>query len=148
MVTPVSFNADVELEHHAGASRTYLGAHRSGITDDRPEAASLRELVSKALSARFFLVQRIPLPRSTLEDFNYLPKCFPMGISLFWAAHLEGLEKLVGQASPVELEWRKLIPEAIRPAAGRINLAAFDSLMLNANLHGSAWIRQFIFFFP
>ena len=71
-----------------------------------------------------------------------------MEITLFWAAQLKELERLVGQASPMEQEWRKIIPVATRPAAGRINLTAFYSLILNANLQGSAWIRQFIFGSP
>ena len=148
MVQLESYNDDVKLEHYTSASRTYLGEQRKGITDDHPNASTLRELVSEALSAKFFLAQKFPLPRSTSKSFTFLSQCFPKEISRFWTAQLADLQALVEQASRLEEEWRTLIPPATKPAAGHINLSAFYSLMRDAQLGGSSWIRRFIFRFP
>ena len=102
----------------------------------------------RKLPARFFLAQRIPHHRSTLKAFDFPPKCFHRGFPSSGRPSLRGPKKLAGQPSPVEQEWRKITPDAIRPAAGRLNLAAFYSPMINANLQGSDWIRQFVFGFP
>ena len=61
---------------------------------------------------------------------------------------LTDLKAIAEGAQSREAHWRSPIPYEIRPEAGRINIADFYSLMRNARLHGSSWIRQFIFGFP
>ena len=69
-----SYNDDVVLEHYTSATRKYLGVQRRGIIGDHPDASSTKELVLEALSAKFFLAQKIPLPRSTAKAFDFLSK--------------------------------------------------------------------------
>ena len=128
------YNGDLIVEHYASASRTYLGEQRRGLADDHPDAGTLDELVRKAITAPFFSAQKIPLPRATLNALNFLLKGYPSDITSFWSAQLTELTALAQQSRPTEELWRALIPNDIRPAAGRINAVALFCLMQGAGL--------------
>ena len=57
------------------------------------------------------------------------------------------LASLAHDALPFVEDWGKLTPHSIRPAAGKLRLAALSSLMYQYNLGGPIWLRQFIFGF-
>ena len=57
------------------------------------------------------------------------------------------MEKLVADTSSINREWGKLIPEDIRPAAGKLRLAALTRLMYQHNLGGPIWLQQFLLVF-
>ena len=73
--------------------------------DVHPDASSLYELIYEALSAKFFLAQKIPLPLTTLTSLNFLMNCCPQAVSHFWADQLTALDALVREAQPVERRW-------------------------------------------
>ena len=142
------YNDDLTIEHYDSASRIYLGEQRRGIIDDHPEASSLDELAKQAITDPFFLAQKIPLPRATLNALNFSLKGCHSEISSFWPTQLTELTNLAQKARPTEELWRTLIPDDIKPAAGRINAAALFCLMQGAGLKGPRWIRQLISGFP
>ena len=82
------------------------------------------------------------------EDLRPPPAHPPEAISLFGADHLAEVDSLVRDAQPAERRRRARILDDIRPSDGLINLSAFRSLMMAANLQCSAWVRRFIFGFP
>ena len=124
-----------------------MGAQRRGIIDDRPDATSIPGLVRDALRAPFFLAHAIPLPPSTMEDVDFLASTDLGLVDTFWSTQLSRLRTLITDATPVETRWRALIPTAIRPAAGKLRIASFLSLMLQCGLGGRRWCRQFIYGF-
>ena len=68
-------------------------------------------------------------------------------ISSFWEEQLSRLENLVKDSSETQQRWNNLIPVEIKPAAGKLQLPALMSLMLQNNLGGSRWLQQFLFGF-
>ena len=66
----------------------------------------------------------------------------------FWNAQLTKLDELIIAASPTQTEWGALIPTDIRPAAGKIKVAALFHLSQSCGLWGGAWARQLLFGFP
>ena len=57
-----SYNDGVVLEHYTSAARTYLGAQRRGVIGDRAGASWEKEPAMEALSAKFPMARKIPLP--------------------------------------------------------------------------------------
>ena len=140
-------NDDVTVPHFVSARRAYLGSQRRGIVDDHPGAKSTEGLVADALTAPFFLAQEIPLPDSVKNAVSFLSEAKHAQVETFWSDQLSRLALLVKEAEPINNQWNSLIPSEIAPAAGKIKLAAFLSLMLHCGLGGSRWCRQFIFGF-
>ena len=147
MKKPSSYNDDVRVPHFVSARRAYLGAQRKGIVDDHPNAKSIKGLVVEALRAPFVLDQAIPLPESTKKALNFLRFSRPEDVAEFLKLQLYMTSSLVEAATPHEKHRGKLIPSQIRPAAEKIELPAFLSLMLQLGLGGSRWRRQFIYGF-
>ena len=124
-----------------------MGAQRRGIADGRPEATSIPGLARDALRAPFFLAQAVPLPPSTLEAVDFLASTDLGLVGAFWPSQLSALRTLIEDSTPMEPRRRALIPNDIRPAGGKLHLAAFLSLTPQCGLGGRRWRRQFIYGF-
>ena len=77
MRVPSSYNDDVVAPHFASSRRAYLGPQRRGIADDRPNDASIPELLRDSVRAPFFLAQAVPLPSCAVRVVDFLAEVEP-----------------------------------------------------------------------
>ena len=78
---------------------------------------------------------------------EFIKNTGPGDILLFWKAQLRRLRKLAAAADPTQAAWGDLIPDFIRPAAGRLKTVKISHLMRQFGLGGQSWIKQFIYGF-
>ena len=74
--------------------------------------------------------------------------CDPTSISPFRGRQLNRLQTLVAASASTERIWEAGSPPDISPVGGKLKIAAFASLMYQANLGGSEWGTQFVYGFP
>ena len=143
-----SYNDDISIEHFQSAARHYAGKQRRGVVDEHLECLSMMEHIDKALSSPFFLSLSVPLPSSITDAALFLKDSPPELILSFWEAQLKRLDRLVADSSPIEEEWKALIPPETAPAAGKIHLPALMLLAIQCRTGGTSWLQQFLFGFP
>ena len=129
------------------AARTYADKQRAGLQEEHLDSSSIDEHIDAALSDPFFLSLDTPLPGSMKEALGFANQAHPAEILSFWEVQLTRMQQLVHDAIPIELKWGHLIPDELRPAAGKRSLAPLMSLMNQRNLGGSAWLFHFIYGF-
>ena len=129
------------------ARRSYLGTQGRGIADDHPGANSMSGVVADGLRAPFLPRPGVPLPESTKSAASFRAETEEASARAFWPVQLSRLSCLVADAAQLNSQWNYPIPIEMRPAAGKLKLAAFLSIMLHFGLGGSRWCRQFIFGF-
>ena len=71
----------------------------------------------------------------------------PNAIAPFFKQLIQ-LQSLVTASASTESAWNERIPPEIAPAAGKLKVAAFASLMRQAKLGGSELLKQFVYGFP
>ena len=106
--------------------------------------AMLGWLSSFLSSARRRSLLRHLFPESAISS----PKCDPSAISAFWGNRLLRIKTLVEASAATDQLWDDSIPPGFRPSDGKLKIAAFASLMYQANLGGSRWVDQFAYGFP
>ena len=141
------YNDDVDLQHFSSASRSYADKQRKGLQEEHLDSLDMADHLDQALSAPFFLSLPTPLPHSLQSALDYASSTNPQTIISFWEEQLQALETMVSDARLTDLEWNRLIPGRIRPAAGKLRLAALASLTQQHNLGGPLWLQQFLFGF-
>ena len=74
--------------------------------------------------------------------------CDPIEVSSFRGKQLARLQALALASAQAGQAWNSRIPPEISPAAGKLKITAFASLMKQANLGGEEWLKQFVYGFP
>ena len=143
-----SYNDDISIEHFQSAARHYAGKQRRGVVDEHMECLSMMEHIDKALSSPFFLSLSVPLPASIIKAATFLKDSPPELILSFWDEQLKRLDKLVGDSSKLEGEWKTTIPPETAPATGKLHLPALMSLAVQCQTGGTRWLQQFLYGFP
>ena len=105
------------------------------------------EHIDEALSPPFFLSLDTPLPDSRNEARNFATSAPESEVLRFWDTQLSRMYPMEQDAISSDTECDLLIPDELKPAAGKLRLAPLMSLMYEHNLGGTAWLDQFIFGF-
>ena len=95
----------------------------------------------------FHLADETPLPGEVKASLSLIKNTEPGKILQFWRAQLRRLRKLAAAAAPTQAARGALIPDSIRPAAGRIKIVTISRLLRQLNMGGQSWIKQFIYGF-
>ena len=82
----------------------------------------------KTLSAPFFLSLRTPVPESLKEADVFLRDPPSNSVLSYWNAQLNRLGGIITDAPSLDSARHKLSPTEIKPAAGKIQLAALSFL--------------------
>ena len=123
------YNDDIKIEAFQSSAHHHAGKQRNGVVDEHMECLSLHDHVKAALNSPFFLSLSIHLPQAIMDAATFIRDTPPQAILHFWDSQLNALDGLIKDASATELAWNKLIPHETAPAAGKLKLAAFMTLV-------------------
>ena len=112
------------------------------------EFLALHEHTDRALHAPFCLPLRTPVPDSITGESLCIAHSRPNSVLSFWNEQLDKLDLVILESASLHEQWNSLIPNGLKPAAGKIQLPALTHLAHPCNIGGSGWIHQFLYGFP
>ena len=125
----------------------WAGEQRKGIQFSIPDSASKSDFVFRAMAEPFHLEGEIPLPAEVKASLDFITNTDPDRTLKFWKAQLRRIRNLARAAAPTQAAWGDLIPDFIRPAAGRLKTVTISHLTHQFGLGGQSWVKQFIYGF-
>ena len=105
------------------AARTYDDKKRKGLQEEHLASSSIAEHIEASLSSPFFLSIETPLPESMKATILLASEAPSKDVLSFREAQLTRMRKLAHDTFPTEMEWGKLIPGELRPAACKLRLS-------------------------
>ena len=144
---PSSYEDDLRTTYFAKSNACWAGEQRKGIQFSIPDATSKTDFVFRAMAEPFHLADEIPLPSEVKASLDFIKNTAPDKIRRFWKAQLRRLRLLTRAAAPAQAVWDALIPDFIRPAAGKLKTVTISHLLHQFGLGGQSWIKQFIYGF-
>ena len=136
-----SYNDDVVLPLYGRYLRSYDGAQRKGIRDERPTATNAPDHVMGAPKPPFFLAQSTPIPPSADNAVEFLATSCRRDVSAFWKKQLGRLEHASDAQRGVAPSWDACRHKEPRPHRAA-NAPMLGVLMRRFKLGGGGGRRR------
>ena len=93
------------------------------------------------------LSYELPLPVDLARAIDFSARSSNKDLKIHWSRTISRLESIASSFSDLNVKWRDLARESLRPAIATVNVPLLKFALFNFGMQGNDWVGRFLFGF-